>query len=55
MHLEFKATLMAVVATALCGFAASTTAEPLHIEPGLWDVTYSYSLQGEPPPSVLAS
>ena len=29
-------------------------AEPLHIEPGLWDVTYSYSLQGQPPPSVLA-
>ena len=54
MHLELKATVMALATTALCGLAASTTAEPLHIEPGLWEVTYSYSLQGEPPPAVLA-
>ncbi len=35
--------------------AAGANAEALHIEPGLWDVTYSYSLQGQPPPEVLAA
>lgn len=25
----------------------------MHIEPGLWEVTYTYSLQGEPPAAVL--
>jgi Protein of unknown function (DUF3617) len=54
MHLELKATVIAVVTAALCGLTMSAAAEPLHIEPGLWEVTYSYSLQGEPPPSVLA-
>ena len=42
------------VAMIACGFAGSVAAEALHIEPGLWNVTYSYSLQGEPPASVLA-
>lgn len=51
MHLEFKAGAMAI----LCGMSMTAAAEALHIEPGLWEVTYSYSLQGEPPPSVLAS
>ena len=50
MHLEFKAGVTA----ALFGLSVAAFAEPLHIEPGLWDVTYSYSLQGQPPPSVLA-
>ena len=36
------------------GVCASIAAEELHIEPGLWEVTYSYSLQGEPPAPVLA-
>jgi len=39
------------VALVLC---ATTAAEELHIEPGLWEVTYNYSLQGEPPAPVLA-
>ena len=51
MHLEFRTSVMAV----LCGVSMNAAAEALHIEPGLWQVTYSYSLQGEPPPSVLAS
>ena len=50
MHLEFKTTAMAL----LCGLSMGAAAEALHIEPGLWEVTYSYSLQGQPPPSVLA-
>ena len=50
MHLEFKAGVM----TLLFGLSMGAGAEALHIEPGLWDVTYSYSLQGQPPPSVLA-
>jgi hypothetical protein len=50
MHLEFKAGVMA----ALFSLSVAALAEPLHIEPGLWEVTYSYSLQGQPPPSVLA-
>jgi hypothetical protein len=32
---------------------ATAAAEELHIEPGLWEVTYVYSLQGEPPAAVL--
>jgi hypothetical protein len=51
MHLEFRTSVMAL----LCGVATNAMAEALHIEPGLWEVTYSYSLQGDPPPSVLAS
>ena len=50
MHLELRVTVMAV----LCGVSMTAAAEALHIEPGLWEVTYSYSLQGQPPPSVLA-
>ncbi|HTK98575.1 MAG TPA: DUF3617 family protein [Pseudomonadales bacterium] len=53
MHLEFKAGMGAVMAT-LCSLSMTAFAEPLHIEPGLWEVAYSYSLQGQPPPSVLA-
>ena len=51
MHLELKVSVMAV----LCSMSMSAVAEPLHIEPGWWEVTYSYSLQGQPPPSVLAN
>jgi len=51
MRVEFAVLVFAT----LCGVAASASAEPLHIEPGLWDVTYSYSLQGQPPPEVLAA
>lgn len=41
-----------LIAPLLIGVAAA--AEPLHIEPGLWEVDYTYSLQGEPPAAVLA-
>jgi len=51
MRVEFR--MCAFVAA--CGFSANAVAEALHIEPGLWDVTYSYSLQGQPPPAVLAA
>ena len=33
----------------------AVAAEALHIEPGLWDVTYSFSLQGQPPAQLLAN
>ena len=38
----------------VCALTPFAAAEALHIEPGLWDVTYSYSLQGRPPEQVLA-
>jgi hypothetical protein len=37
----------------LLSLGASATAEELHIEPGLWEVSYTYLLQGEPPAAVL--
>jgi hypothetical protein len=45
---------MGAVMATLCRPVDDGIAEPLHIEPGLWEVAYSYSLQGQPPPSVLA-
>ncbi len=38
-----------------CSCVVDVAAETLHIEPGLWNVTYSYSLQGNPPAKVLAN
>ncbi len=32
---------------------AALVAEPLHIEPGLWEIAYSYALRGEPPAAAL--
>ena len=50
--------MRAAIATMLCavflGGPACARAEALHIEPGLWEVTYKYSLQGRPPAEVLA-
>lgn len=51
MRVEFEVCVFLFV----CGLAANAAAEALHIEPGLWDMTYSYSLQGQPPPEVLAA
>jgi Protein of unknown function (DUF3617) len=46
-----KSMLVAVVV----GVAAGAVAEALKIEPGLWSVTYTYSLAGKPPPDLLAN
>jgi hypothetical protein len=37
------------------GLATVAVAEALKIEPGLWSVTYTYSVEGKPPPELLAS
>jgi len=44
----------AAASICLLAGATSVAAEQLHIEPGLWEMTYTYSLQGEPPAAVLA-
>jgi hypothetical protein len=51
LRVEFRVGVFAIV----CSLTAHAAAEALHIEPGLWDVTYSYSLQGRPPAQLLAS
>jgi Protein of unknown function (DUF3617) len=44
-----------LLAAAVCSCAAHASAEALNVEPGLWSVTYTYSLQGKPPAAMLAS
>jgi Protein of unknown function (DUF3617) len=51
MHSRAVWTIGVVFCGTFCGTKAA--AEELHIEPGLWEVTYVYSLQGEPPAAVL--
>lgn len=43
----------ALMVAMIVGTATGAAAEALNIEPGLWSVTYTYSLEGKPPASLL--
>ena len=49
-----RAAVVTMLCAGLLGGASDACAEALHVEPGLWEVTYNYSLQGRPPAQVLA-
>jgi hypothetical protein len=44
-----------LMAVGVVGLATVAAAEALKIEPGLWSVTYTYSVAGKPPAELLAN
>ena len=49
-----RAYVSVLILAIIAAIATTAAAEPLKIEPGLWEVTYTIEMQGGPPAALLA-